>query len=328
MQKPHLIRQTPGPIAEKVIRAATKLTKSKIINFSVLKAATTYQEKLQQAHQERDLSQLDPLHALFMETQHRIVDFVEQFSGLPESDKLNHTYEVAEDTYMPSGPPMSPLTRSYFWTWSALDMTVGLKKESYTSIMLDCCRAFGANPDFIKTLEHMQHSRMGLYIHEGSDAPFVTLREIFTNKIVKVLSTGQYYGVPGEIWFVQLFSDPIGNHFDYSINFTTPYVIIDLPLGQKINGDFSKLFYKEKQWIDFIERNSPAVKCKSKEKSEIYNHFMKYGREKHYWPEYVFQAYVNHSSMAIWLTGFPDKPASLPHANDNYNDWLKTEEDF
>jgi hypothetical protein len=118
------------------------------------------------------------------------------------------------------------------------------------------------------------------------------------------------------IW---LLPDPIGGYFDYSTAFTTPYVIIDFPLNKKTDGDFTKLFYTETQWIDFIERNLSSVNFKEKE--QAYYHFMKYGLNKLYWPEYIFQAYVTHTSNVIWLTGFPDMPETLPHANDNYEQW-------
>jgi hypothetical protein len=250
-----------------------------------------------------------------MDTQHRIVDFVEQFSTLSLSNKFNKSYEAAEETYMPSGPPMSPLTKSYFWCWAAFDMTIGLKRETYASIMIDCCKSLGANSEFIMIFEQMQQSRMGLYINEGNNGTFVNLRELYTNKIIKTHSGSGYLGEKGEIWLVRLLPDPIGDYFDYSIAFTTPYVIIDFPLGKKTDGHFNQTFYSENQWVDFVERNLLSVNCKDKEKS--YNYFMKYGLNKVYWPEYIFQAYVNHTANAIWLTGFPDKPESLPHANDN-----------
>jgi hypothetical protein len=49
------------------------------------------------------------------------------------------------------------------------------------------------------------------------------------------------------------------------------YVIIDFPLDKKTDGNFNQIFYSENQWVD----------------------------------------YVNHTSNAIWLTGFPDKPESI-----------------
>jgi len=36
-----------------------------------------------------------------------------------------------------------------------------------------------------------------------------------------------------------------------------------------------------------------------------------------YWPEYVFEAYVNHESDVVYLTGFPDIESSRPHSRLN-----------
>jgi hypothetical protein len=77
----------------------------------------------------------------------------------------------------------------------------------------------------------------------------------------------------------------------------------------------------EKEWVEFVERNLSRLKYNDVQ--QAYFHFIKYGLNKFYWPEYIFQAYVNHKSNVIWLTGFPDKPESLPHADDNFKNWLK-----
>ena len=320
MENQKSIRSMRGPIADKIIRSAAKHAKNKIIDLSAWRSAKSYHERLQEFHLEKDLSHLNPLHAIYIDAQHRIVDFVEQFSSLPESRKLNKNYEKAEDTYMPSSPPMSPLTKSYFWAWASFDMPVGIKRETYATIMIDCCKALGANSEFIKILENMQQSRMGLYIHEGSDKKFVYLRELYTNEIVKAHVACEYFGAVGEIWFARILPDPL-NHFDYSVVFTTPYIIIDCPLGKEVKGDFRKLKYLEKEWVEFIERNLSRDKYKGMQNA--YYHFMKYGLNQLYWPEYIFQAYVNFQPNAIWLTGFPDKPESLPHADAGYANLLE-----
>ncbi|OGT57956.1 MAG: hypothetical protein A3F43_03075 [Gammaproteobacteria bacterium RIFCSPHIGHO2_12_FULL_42_10] len=80
MEKQRVIRHQPGPIAQKLIRSATKLMKNKIIDINAWKSAKSYNAHLQKIHLEKDLSHLNPLHALYMDTQHRIVDFAEQFS--------------------------------------------------------------------------------------------------------------------------------------------------------------------------------------------------------------------------------------------------------
>jgi len=45
---------------------------------------------------------------------------------------------------------------------------------------------------------------------------------------------------------------------------------------------------------------------------------MKYGPERSYWPEDVFEAYVNHTPEVIYLTGLPDVEESRPHSRVNW----------
>jgi len=61
--------------------------------------------------------------------------FVEQLAELPVLSKLTNAY--AEDGYLPSGPPMSPLTNSYFSCWGFFDLCVGQNKETFGTVTID-----------------------------------------------------------------------------------------------------------------------------------------------------------------------------------------------
>jgi hypothetical protein len=50
-----------------------------------------------------------------------------------------------------------------------------------------------------------------------------------------------------------------------------------------------------------------------------YARHMKYGPTRQYWNDYVFEAYVNHRTEAIYLAGLPDVPESRPHSQ--VNEW-------
>lgn len=319
-EKQKISRETPGPIAQKFIRSVAKYAKTKVINLNDWRIAKAYNQELEQSYKDKDLSHLDPLHAIYVDAQNRIADFINQFSANPDSRKLNNSFVEAEDEYTPSYPPMSPITNSYFTCWSAFDMCAGVKKETYTSIMIDFCKSLGGHADFINVLKYMQQSRMGLYIVEGNDNKYSYLREIYTNKSIKTHVPCKYLGVPGEIWFVRLLPDPTNQYCDYSVAFTSPYVIIDFPVGSKKPDNPRELMYSEDKWLKFIERN--LSRTKHTDTQRAYEHFMKYGLTKFYWLEYIFEAYVNHTSDLVLLTGFPDVKASLPHADSRYERWL------
>ena len=60
----------------------------------------------------------DPLHSVYISVQNIASVFSECVSVLPELEPFYDVVAAAEDEYLPSGPPMSPLTRSYFTTWA------------------------------------------------------------------------------------------------------------------------------------------------------------------------------------------------------------------
>ena len=59
---------------------------------------------------------LDPIHAAYVYMQNFTSHFAEGVSHFPEMKKWAAFVAKAEDEYMPAGPPMSPLTGSYFWS--------------------------------------------------------------------------------------------------------------------------------------------------------------------------------------------------------------------
>ncbi len=65
---------------------------------------------------------LDPIHAAYAFVQHIVSHFSEDVSQLPEMRKFVKLVAKAEDEYLPSGPPMSPLTGSYFTCWAFFDL--------------------------------------------------------------------------------------------------------------------------------------------------------------------------------------------------------------
>lgn len=60
---------------------------------------------------------------------HWRLDSFELIEELPELEKHIRRIAAAEDEYMPSGPPMSPLTRSYFWHWALYDLSIGIQRR-------------------------------------------------------------------------------------------------------------------------------------------------------------------------------------------------------
>src|SRR4051812_28901920 len=98
-----------GPIATKFINSLVSTSKQNVIELE--------DRKLTHNSEKRNLSKYDPLHAIYLEGHYSLVDFIELFSVLPYSHKLNKIMQQAEELYIPSGSPISPITKSYFFNW-------------------------------------------------------------------------------------------------------------------------------------------------------------------------------------------------------------------
>src|SRR5271156_280230 len=73
---------------------------------------------------------LDPIHAAYAFTQQVSSHFSEGVSQMPEMKAYVKAMVAAEDTYMPSSPPISPLTTSFFTTWAFYDLRIGKSGET------------------------------------------------------------------------------------------------------------------------------------------------------------------------------------------------------
>ena len=88
----------------------------------------------------------DPLHAVYIAVQNITSVFAECVSVLPELKSYYKTVGDAEEEYMPDGPPMSPLTRSYFTTWAFFDFRFGGDHETIGTCLIDLGESTGLAP--------------------------------------------------------------------------------------------------------------------------------------------------------------------------------------
>lgn len=303
-------RQHSKSISKEVLSSLQQMLKEKVVDISQWTNARISAEDYQKTVISDDqLSKLDPVHGVYAYGQNKLSVFVEQLSQLPALSQLTNAYADAEDEYLPSGPPMSPLTYSYFSSWGFLDLCVGPKKETFCSVTIDLCKFLGADPGLISIFEKMKDSRMGFYVHEGFSDQYVFLRELITDKEIEAVVPSGYVGSKGEIWFVRVMPPPFNiDPFDHYAVFTTPYVAGELRDG------FTFQRGREENWLEYFERN--LEKTRRKDKISAYGSLMKHGLNKRYWNEYIFLAYAKHQKDMISLAGFPDIPASLPHSEE------------
>ena len=239
----------------------------------------------------------DPVHAAYIFVHHITSVFSENVSRLPEMRTYAQEVGSAEEEYMPSGPPMSPLTTSFFSCWAFLDHRIGKTTDTLAGCLIEANDSICMNPDQLEALRRMSQSRMGIYEHKGTEDNHVRLRELITDKEFVCHSGSGYRGKKGELWFVRLLPPLVPELATYHIVFTTPYVLI----GQS-----------KSDWIAYLKRSVVGKKAPSE--ADALHQLLKFGPRRNYWNEFVLLAYHHHQADAIYLSGIPDLKATLPHA--------------
>ena len=234
----------------------------------------------------------DPQHVMYVCAQHFTSLFVDGICQLDELDEYSEIAARAQDEYMPYGPPMSPITQSFFWTWTLFDLQFGKDRETVGSCLLELMRSMDAPQDMLGPLEKFVNSRMGIYLHSGMRDNKVRLRELVTGEEFLCHSTSGYHGRKNELWYVRLMP-PVSADFDYHIVMTTPYVLIES---------------SAKDWIAYLNKHL----LDTNHKRRLLDDLLKYGNKHVNWMEFVFQAYHHHKCDAIFLAGIPDVSDSLP----------------
>jgi hypothetical protein len=244
----------------------------------------------------------EPIHATYVAAQNLTSFFAESVSAFPEFDPYCKIVGPAQDEYMPSGPPMSPLTMSYFTTWAFFDVRFGPDGETIGTCLLDLADLLEMDPFIVETIRRFQDSRMGVYEWCGTDGAHVRLKELLTDDGFTCHVASGYRGKAGELWYVRL-CPPLLDLVDYHVAFTTPYVLIGATKAD---------------WTAYL--NKSLLGSAAGDQKKALHELLKFGKAAHSrkphesWNEFVFQAYHRHQADAIFLTGLPDVRGSLPHA--------------
>jgi len=283
-------------ISSKIINELKNNKFAKIINLSEFNSG---KEQLMKIESKLDKNvkeyQYDPSHKIYIYTQNLLSIFSEEFSITKEFKEYYDIVVEIDDTYMPSGPPMSPLTGSYFTFWCFCDLRFGKDNETIGTILYDLAKEYKLDELLLKSIQNLNQSYMSFYVHNGFDTDLIVLKEIVTNKEFRCICPSGYKGTKGEIWFVRIVPN-IDNIYNYQIIMTTPYIIIK---------------YKEKDWLSYYQRQSIS-KENINHVEKLYQ-FQKNNSDNKYWHNYIMDAYVNYFNDRINLTGIPDLKGSKPH---------------
>jgi hypothetical protein len=288
------------PIADKLVKAMRAHVGGKVVDLSEVRAGRKNAEALQETvASAKDLADLHPAHAIYVYAQNQTSVMAEQLTMLPGMDRFTRLIGKAEDEYMPSGPPMSPLTNSFFSSWALFDACVGVGQETLGTTTMAVGKAFGMHEELVRVIGLLQQSRMAVYAHAGTDGEAIILRELVTNQVCRAICPSGYDGRAGELWYARVLPPALAG-FDVHVVFTTPYVLIQPG---------------EREWLAYFDRVLPDGPIEKR--LAAYERHMKWGPARDYWTEFVFEAYVNHRHDMIYLEGLPDLPESRPHSRVN-----------
>lgn len=238
---------------------------------------------------------LDPSHKIYIQLQNVLSCFSEEISVLDEFEDYYEMLEKFDLEFMPSYPPMSPITGSYFSYYCLSDFRFGEQNETMSTIFKDIGLELKYDQLFIKAIDNLIHSSMKFYKHLGVKGDLVELMDIITGDKHLCVSTSKYFGNPNEIWFVRIVPN-LDEQYDYQIILNTPYVIV-----KQNEGD----------WIEYFERQGIKKNELGVERKII--NLMKYNPDPKYWHNYIMDGYLNYKSNCIFLTGIPDIKGSKPH---------------
>lgn len=288
------------PIADKLIKKMNRYVRGKVVDLNAVMASRKNAEALQKTVASRDdLADFHPAHATYIYAQNQTSVMAEQLTALKEMDRFARLISQAEEEYMPSGPPMSPLTTSFFTCWALFDACVGLAEETIGTTTMAVGSALGMHEELVRVIGLMQESRMAVYVHEGADRDTIVLRDLITGQACKAICPSGYRGRSGELWYARVLPPPVPG-FEEHVVFTTPYLLIEPG---------------EREWLAYFHRTLPDAPAR--DRIAAYEHHMKFGPARNYWSEFVLEAYVNHRSDVIFLRGLPDVPESRPHSSAN-----------
>ena len=286
-----------GPIARRVLETLRRQMRLKITDLAAFRAGQEYAAALQKTvTSSEELAEAHPAHAVYIHAQNQMSVMAEQLLQMPELKSFAKQIGIAEDAYMPSWPPMSPISTSYFMCWSTFDLHIGARRETVGTITIAVAKECGSHPSLVALMQRLQDSRMGIYRVEGQDGMQVQLRDLATGNALQAVCASGYAGRAGELWYARVLPPPLPD--TEHVVMTSPYVLIAPDA---------------KGWLAYLDRTAAAAAHAPR--ADILEQHLKWGPAPRYWPEFIFEAYSRHQPGAIFLYGLPDIAETRPHSS-------------
>ncbi len=198
----------------------------------------------------------------------------------------------AREEYMPSEPPMSPVTYSFFAYWAFSDLELGFGSQRATladevQALLEQAPSHRLRAEVGRMVANLARSRPGVYrVEQGGRK--VQLVDLVSGQTFACYSPFQ--ARKGELWLVRLL--PGEDEKSPYLVATTPYLL---------EGP------SQEQWRQSLLKEAEVVNDQER--------FLKYGHVHFSWLEFIFQAYARPLEEAIVLRGSLQVPHSRPHSD-------------
>jgi hypothetical protein len=247
-------------MAARVVAEMKRHSRGKIVRLRDIIGGRVVAEDLQKSVvTPQRLAGMHPTHAAYTYAQNQVSVMSEMVTALEAMAPVADLISEAEDLYMPSGPPMSPLTVSYFTCWAFFDASFGAADETIGTTILEVGAAWGMHGELLRLIRLMQRSRMGVYVHEGIDGGLAVLRDVATDAVHRCIVPAGYLGARGELWYARVLPPPLATDSTHVV-FTTPYIL---------------LATRPAEWVDYFRRLLPAAP--PQERIDAADRHMKYG---------------------------------------------------
>lgn len=302
-----------GTISNTLKNQLLMLINKKVIDINVLRNAKKDAKKnldtLSALREELVDIKADPLSATYISIFTFVSTCMYSLANTKELKEFSKLAKKYEDIYMPSYPPMSPHSDSYYTMWEMLDLPFGPDNETLCGIFLDLADTLKISSEEVSLIKTISNSRMGIYLlcEINKTKNRIKLKELVTNKEFWCLCTSGYKGKVGQLWYIRLLPpiDEYIKYIDYHVTMTTPYIL---------------LTESASSWNDFFKSNRV-------DNEQSLHNFMKFGLNKDYWNEFIFYGYCNFIDQAIFLAGLPNKSKTLP-CHDEFNERDKLSDSF
>ena len=122
-----------GTTADRIARNVAAQSRAPVVEMAAHRSA---RQLIKEAEIDRDgfewriANGLDPCFAVYAHAQAIVSIAAEHLSTTKEARQFARIVSEAEDTYMPSYPPLSPVTTSHFAMWSLFDVPFGQSQET------------------------------------------------------------------------------------------------------------------------------------------------------------------------------------------------------